>query len=133
MEREIESVEVVIAGTTNEEVLVNTRVTPRRQFQHEGRAVATDPMNAADDAHKVIRMGQVRHMPSAIECVSPRMWKGFLNCVENRSRRTAGCARDQRRRLVNSQTYEQIRPRCRQLQNDPPAERVSDDVRGAIC
>ena len=31
---------------------------------------------------------------------------------------------------MNSQTCEQIRPRCRQLQNGRPAERVSDDVRG---
>ena len=53
-------------------------------------------------------MRQVRHMPSAIECVSPRMWKGFPNFVENRSeeRRALIAAGDQRRSIERRETSE---------------------------
>ena len=57
-------------------------------------------------------MRQVRHMPSAIECVSPRMWKGVPNCVENRSeeRRALVAARNQRRSVERRETPEVQQP-----------------------
>src|SRR5688500_18715404 len=53
-------------------------------------------------------MRQVRHMPSAIECVSARMCKGSPNRVENRyeERRALLAARDQRRSVERRETSE---------------------------
>ena len=52
-------------------------------------------------------------MPSAIECVSPRMWRAFPNFVENRSseRRALVAARDQRRSVKRGETS-QVQHKC---------------------
>jgi hypothetical protein len=52
-------------------------------------------------------------MPSALECVSPRMWKGFPNLVENRSeeRRALVAARDKRRSVERRETSE-VQQKC---------------------
>src|SRR5687768_3192396 len=58
-------------------------------------------------------MRQVRHMSGAIECVSPRMWKGLPDFVKNRSeeRRALVAARDQRRSVESRETSD-VQPEC---------------------